>query len=127
MEELISGPINALFLNSKSILTSSGREDVDVRCLGNGRPFIIEVQRPRALPNESELKESTKKFNQSCHDVNITDVCLVGRDATKLLLDVSEPFETKKVKILRFTNLNCIILFYNETILIKIDKKFYYT
>jgi len=31
----------------KCVFKGSGREDVDVRMLGNGRPFIVEVKRPK--------------------------------------------------------------------------------
>ncbi|KAL4712220.1 hypothetical protein ACJJTC_011081 [Scirpophaga incertulas] len=34
---------------------SAGREDVDVRCLGDGRPFAIEITDPRRQLTESEL------------------------------------------------------------------------
>ncbi|XP_052748747.1 putative tRNA pseudouridine synthase Pus10 isoform X2 [Galleria mellonella] len=35
---------------------SAGREDVDVRCLGDGRPFAVEVTDPRRELTEAELK-----------------------------------------------------------------------
>lgn len=79
------------------MLTSSGREDVDVRCLGNGRPFIIEIQRPTQLPGDDELTGEIEEFNKNCNDVNITDICHVSRDATKLLLD-GEMAKTKSYR-----------------------------
>ncbi|CAG9136087.1 unnamed protein product [Plutella xylostella] len=35
---------------------AAGREDVDVRCLGTGRPFAIEVSDPTRNPTETELQ-----------------------------------------------------------------------
>merc|ERR1711935_1056200 len=83
VEELISAPLERIFKNAKSVLTSSGREDVDVRCLGNGRPFIIEIQRPTRLPSSEELTLEIDNFNAECTDVNINGICHVSREATK--------------------------------------------
>ena len=32
-----------------------GREDIDVRCLGSGRPFVIELKEPRIRSLDAEL------------------------------------------------------------------------
>lgn len=46
----------------KIIFSSSGREDVDVRCLGRGRPFVLEIPNskritlPKSLAREIELE-----------------------------------------------------------------------
>ncbi len=47
VEELI----NPLFLQyskaEKSVFHGAGREDIDARCIGTGRPFIIELKEPK--------------------------------------------------------------------------------
>lgn len=43
LEEIVATPFIERSGAEKGILTSSGREDVDVRTLGNGRPFLIEL------------------------------------------------------------------------------------
>uniref|UniRef100_A0A1A9UPZ7 tRNA pseudouridine(55) synthase n=1 Tax=Glossina austeni TaxID=7395 RepID=A0A1A9UPZ7_GLOAU len=45
IEEIIIRNVTPLLCNdqSKVIFMSSGREDVDVRCLGKGRPFVLEI------------------------------------------------------------------------------------
>ena len=78
-------------------MTSSGREDVDVRCLGNGRPFIIEIQRPTRLPSSEKLTLEIAQFNAECADVNINGICHVSREATKKLLD-GEMAKTKSYR-----------------------------
>jgi len=35
------------FKTTESKFSSGGREDIDVRMLGKGRPFVIEIQNPR--------------------------------------------------------------------------------
>lgn len=43
VEECIGTLVLPLFRGSGYKFHSAGREDVDVRMLGNGRPFIIEI------------------------------------------------------------------------------------
>ncbi|XP_013101337.2 putative tRNA pseudouridine synthase Pus10 [Stomoxys calcitrans] len=45
IEEIIIKSVAPYFCNdtTKVIFMSSGREDVDVRCLGKGRPFVLEI------------------------------------------------------------------------------------
>ncbi len=47
VEELLAGPILALSGATGSKFHSIGREDVDARMLGRGRPFILECRDPR--------------------------------------------------------------------------------
>ncbi|CAH8853047.1 unnamed protein product [Trichobilharzia szidati] len=59
VEELITGLILPEFgANAQSCFMSSGREDVDVRCLGLGRPFVIEINNYAVLPSEIVRKWS---------------------------------------------------------------------
>uniref|UniRef100_A0A5K4EZD4 tRNA pseudouridine(55) synthase n=2 Tax=Schistosoma mansoni TaxID=6183 RepID=A0A5K4EZD4_SCHMA len=53
VEELITQPILPRFgANAQSCFITSGREDVDVRCLGLGRPFAIELSNYELLPSQ---------------------------------------------------------------------------
>ena len=47
MEELIGRPVIELFDAEDAVLHGAGREDIDARCVGTGRPFILEVVAPR--------------------------------------------------------------------------------
>lgn len=49
LEDLLAGPVARAFGTEPSAvqLHGMGREDVDVRCLGAGRPFVLEVGAPR--------------------------------------------------------------------------------
>jgi tRNA pseudouridine synthase 10 len=47
VEELIAGPVVLAFDARDAILHASGREDIDARMLGTGRPFVMEVVEPR--------------------------------------------------------------------------------
>jgi hypothetical protein len=46
-QELLEGPILARVKADEARFSSAGREDVDVRMLGSGRPFIFELVNPR--------------------------------------------------------------------------------
>lgn len=46
VEELIITPIREFFGSERINFVSSGREDVDVRMLGTGRPFLLEIEDP---------------------------------------------------------------------------------
>ena len=49
VEEHICGPLNKFILASEWRFSASGREDVDVRMLGTGRPFVVELINPRRV------------------------------------------------------------------------------
>ncbi len=47
VEELSSKPLLLSTLGEEAFLHASGREDIDARMLGTGRPFVIEVSKPK--------------------------------------------------------------------------------
>ena len=47
VEELIGRPVIAAFDAQGAVLHGAGREDIDARMVGTGRPFILEVEMPR--------------------------------------------------------------------------------
>jgi tRNA pseudouridine synthase 10 len=46
VEELVAGPIMKAAGGSQHALHGMGREDIDARMLGNGRPFVVEIEKP---------------------------------------------------------------------------------
>ena len=67
VEEEIGKVLKIAFKAKDCTLHASGREDVDVRCLGNGRPFVAELAAPskrsadlRALEREFETNENVR-------------------------------------------------------------------
>lgn len=46
IEEIIVAPIKKIYNNPVYKFHSGGREDIDVRMLGKGRPFILEIISP---------------------------------------------------------------------------------
>ncbi|KAG5450817.1 putative tRNA pseudouridine synthase Pus10 [Clonorchis sinensis] len=66
VEELIADTVREQFgRNTNITFSSSGREDVDVRCLGLGRPFILQIEN-----YDTSLKkviENFSKFSAKSH------------------------------------------------------------
>jgi tRNA pseudouridine synthase 10 len=44
---LISEPILGVTDGEKTAFHASGREDIDAKMLGTGRPFVVEISKPR--------------------------------------------------------------------------------
>ncbi len=59
VEELIAGPVLRLTQGEDSAFHSAGREDIDALMLGPGRPFIIEIKRPKKRIIDLQKLEKT--------------------------------------------------------------------
>lgn len=82
--------------------SSSGREDVDVRCLGNGRPFVIEFLNPHKIYfSKQEVADLQKKVNSSTDIVAIRDLQVISKQDTKNLKEGEEE-KTKSYSALCF-------------------------
>lgn len=64
VEELISTPVVEIFRAKDAVLHGAGREDVDARMLGSGRPFVLEVIEPRK--RRVEISEIEGAVNEYC-------------------------------------------------------------
>jgi len=58
VEELIGGSILEEFRGVDMVLHGSGREDIDARMLGSGRPFVIEIKEPRRRKLDLRMLEN---------------------------------------------------------------------
>lgn len=81
VQELIVDAVASYFKVSDSSITfmSSGREDVDVRCLGRGRPFVLEIMdSAKTVLDPSRAVQMEQKVKQSSL-VSIRDLQMVRR------------------------------------------------
>ena len=46
VQGLIGDPLLDIFGSGEHAFHGMGREDIDVRCLGRGRPFVMEMKKP---------------------------------------------------------------------------------
>ena len=47
VQDLIGNPLLDMFQAKEHAFHGMGREDIDVRCMGRGRPFVIEMKEPK--------------------------------------------------------------------------------
>lgn len=83
VQDLIGKPIAEQMDASDTAFHGMGREDIDVRCLGQGRPFVLEVKSPRKRtpPFETllELVESNAKGRVEIDSLRLSDRKEVAR------------------------------------------------
>ncbi|XP_075391956.1 tRNA pseudouridine synthase Pus10 [Tenrec ecaudatus] len=104
VEELISDHLLTVFKAESFNFSSSGREDVDVRTLGTGRPFAIELVNPHRVHFTSqEIKELQQKINKSSNKIQVRDLQLVTREALGHMKE-GEAEKTKTYSALIRTN-----------------------
>ncbi|XP_019186230.1 PREDICTED: putative tRNA pseudouridine synthase Pus10 isoform X2 [Ipomoea nil] len=63
VEEILGGCILPLCQGDGYKFHAAGREDIDVRMLGTGRPFLVEIQNARQVPSEGFIKDIEIKIN----------------------------------------------------------------
>jgi tRNA pseudouridine synthase 10 len=63
VEELISPPFLNAARGIESKFHGAGREDIDVKMLGNGRPFVLEIKEP--LKRDLDLKSLEYEVNKN--------------------------------------------------------------
>ncbi|KAK5618466.1 hypothetical protein CRENBAI_018031 [Crenichthys baileyi] len=91
VEELIAAPILSAFRADGFNFSSSGREDVDVRTLGNGRPFAMELLNPhRSRFSKEEMKQLQETINESSDKVRVRDLQIVTREAMSRMKEGEE-------------------------------------
>ncbi len=63
VEELIGRPATAVFQAENAVLHGAGREDIDARMVGTGRPFVLEIVSPRR--RSTDLPDLEAAINRS--------------------------------------------------------------
>lgn len=86
VEEIINAPIEAVFRARSSKFSSSGREDVDVRMLGRGRPFVLEVIQPSLIQVDRDvMRKIQDEINSGQEMVKVRDLQMVTKEEVKEL------------------------------------------
>ena len=84
VEELTSGPLLKATLGEKTAFHAAGREDIDARMLGTGRPFVLEVSKP--VKRFIDLKAIEAKINaEAVGKVEVSHLCFTTRDVVRHL------------------------------------------
>ena len=86
VQEIIHSHVTVAFRPDTIKFASSGREDVDVRMLGSGRPFLLEIVNPRKVTfNDSECADVCKSINGSTRDIAVNNIKMVDRATVNIL------------------------------------------
>jgi tRNA pseudouridine synthase 10 len=84
VEEIIAAPLLEETRGEEAILHATGREDIDARMLGRGRPFVMEVKKPEK--RLIDLKSLTKTINEEAQGkVKALKLRFANRDAVEKL------------------------------------------
>jgi len=100
VEDLIVEPAVKMFEGQNAFLHGSGREDVDARMLGNGRPFILEILRPRK--RWIHISELEKEINSRAR----------GKVEVKLLF-YAKARDVEKIKKARYNKTYRVLVRFN--------------
>lgn len=104
VQELICNPILKVIKAQDLKFASSGREDVDVRMLGNGRPFVCELINPHRVHLEpQEFRAIERNISSSTKEVSVRHLQKVSKDQVAQV----KAGEEDKVKTY---NAYCIVL-----------------
>ena len=84
VQEIIEEPFLKATEGLKASFHASGREDIDARMLGSGRPFVIEITRPRKRFLDLErLEEEVNLRGKS--KVEVSNLKLANKDVVRRL------------------------------------------
>lgn len=73
VEELIARPLMEMSEGRDHRFHGMGREDIDARMLGNGRPFVVEILSPRS--RTPDLRAATERIHaESAGRVEVVDL-----------------------------------------------------
>ncbi|KAE8057328.1 hypothetical protein FH972_014029 [Carpinus fangiana] len=86
VEEIIGSNILPMCKGDNHKFHAAGREDIDVRMLGSGRPFLVEIQNARHIPSEALVKEIEIKINDLENKlVGVKNLKVVGNEGWTLI------------------------------------------
>jgi len=84
VEELVSKPLLEATEGEKTSFHASGREDVDARMLGGGRPFVVEISKPKK--RYLDLPKLKEVINRNAADkVEVSNLRFTSKDVVRRL------------------------------------------
>lgn len=82
VESVVTAGLRDIFQPERITFTSGGREDVDVRCLGSGRPFVLELTNPKIVPtrvSSQMLAEAIEASEKASDAVAVRNLRLAAK------------------------------------------------
>jgi tRNA pseudouridine synthase 10 len=82
VEEIVGEPLREQTEGEDIALHGAGREDIDARMLGKGRPFVIEVKKPKK--RFIDLPSLAKTINERAHGkVKVSNLRFANKDSVR--------------------------------------------
>ncbi|KAL0438339.1 UNVERIFIED_CONTAM: tRNA pseudouridine synthase Pus10 [Sesamum latifolium] len=86
IEEIVGGNILPMCQGDTYKFHAAGREDIDVRMLGTGRPFLVEIQNARQVPSDVLVKDMENKINSlESKFVKVKNLKVLGNQGWELM------------------------------------------
>ncbi|KAJ1980662.1 putative tRNA pseudouridine synthase Pus10 [Dimargaris xerosporica] len=111
VSEIIGQPAQLVFKADEVKFVASGREDMDVRMLGNGRPFYLELLNPKqTVVTAKALDDLAKAINQTeqmvgCRaDLLALGVVTVDLQWPPKFYEATEPQQPPRLKTVTLNN-----------------------
>ena len=90
VEEIIAAEPLRIFQAKEEEFHGAGREDIDVRMLGNGRPFILELKEPRK--RNVDIEKVEKAINEfAAGKVEVVSLRYASRNEIEMLKSAKYP------------------------------------
>ncbi|CAD6259995.1 unnamed protein product [Miscanthus lutarioriparius] len=106
VEEIVGENVRAICRGDSCKFHAAGREDIDVRMLGSGRPFLVEVLNVRSIPSETEVQQIEERINNSEKKyVRVRNLKLVGNEIWTMMRE-GEAEKQKQYTALIWTSRN---------------------
>ncbi|MFW6283091.1 MAG: tRNA pseudouridine(54/55) synthase Pus10 [Minisyncoccales bacterium] len=97
VQELIENSILSFYKGSELKFHGCGREDIDAKMLGNGRPFVAEIENPKKRRVDlNKVQEKTNKENEKKVEVN--NLTYVKKETIQTIKS-ARPDKTYKIKV----------------------------
>jgi len=97
VEELVAEPVLKATQGSGSKFHGAGREDIDVRMLGRGRPFVLEIKEPKIrMINLEEIADKINKFADG--KIEVLDLKFSTRNR-KVEIKTSSSYKVYRAKV----------------------------
>lgn len=98
VEELIAEPVLEAAQGSGHALHGAGREDIDARMLGRGRPFVLEIERPRR--RSFPLRELERAINERARGkIEVRGLQSVNSKAVELIKGLEDKRKIYRARV----------------------------
>ena len=98
VEELIAKPVMEAAQGAGHALHGAGREDIDALMLGRGRPFVLEIERPRR--RSLNLKELERAINERAQGkVEVHGLTFVDRRAVEIVKGMEDKRKVYRARV----------------------------